>query len=252
MRRVAVGVVVLLVLGAAVNVGVAWWCALWSRVTWTPLAVSASSTRRWPKATIHDDGTHVTPFHCSGFGIDGEQVDEQQWTKRAHGLEFGVRVTGGTTSRATFRAGWPLRCLTWSRAHQEQWEREDGISRRPQWIESDGIVPPYSIMGRRLLPRPLVAPSGVVPLAPQVLLPVRPIWRAVVLNSLIYAGVLAAGSAGVWLIVRKGRHGLGRCGACGYPIGVSDVCPECGRPVRAQDGSHGLPREAESRSGRSG
>jgi hypothetical protein len=246
-RRWVLLATAILLLGAAANVGVAWWCALWSGVTWTPLAVSVSSTQRWPKPTIHDDGTRVMPFHCAGFGIDGEQIDEQQWVTRAHGFDCGARVTGGTASRAAFRAGWPLRCLEWSRAHQEQWERVDGTERRPRWMESDGIAAPYSILGRRLLPRPLVAPSGVMPIAPQVLLPVRPIWRAVVLNSLIYAGVLCASSAAIWLFVRKRRYGPGRCAACGYPVGLSDMCTECGRPVGAQGGSHGLPREEGSR-----
>jgi hypothetical protein len=62
----------------------------------------------------------------------------------------------------------------------------------------------------------------------QKLLPLRPIWPGFVINTLFYATILWV----MWFVSRKvkrtlrGRRGV--CQACSYPIGTSPVCTECG------------------------
>ena len=63
-------------------------------------------------------------------------------------------------------------------------------------------------------------------------LPLRPLWPGFAINTIFYATI-------VWLLFavpgrlrRWRRIKRGLCPACGYPIGFSDVCTECGVPLR--------------------
>ena len=62
-------------------------------------------------------------------------------------------------------------------------------------------------------------------------LPLRPMWPGFLVNSLLYGAILRLLVGGPLLLRRfiRGRHG--QCPACGYPVGVSAVCTECGRAV---------------------
>jgi hypothetical protein len=65
-------------------------------------------------------------------------------------------------------------------------------------------------------------------------LPLRPIWPGFAINTMFYAAIL-------WLLFaalhpggfvrRRIRARRGQCPACAYPVGASNVCTECGRPV---------------------
>jgi hypothetical protein len=60
-------------------------------------------------------------------------------------------------------------------------------------------------------------------------IPIMPIWSGFILDTLFWGALVAVvlrGPAwGRWWV----RHLRHRCPACGYPIGVSPVCTECGR-----------------------
>lgn len=59
-------------------------------------------------------------------------------------------------------------------------------------------------------------------------LPVLPIWPGFAVNTVLYAGGLALlsfSSATIRRAIRRRRH---CCPACGYPVGESPVCTECG------------------------
>lgn len=60
----------------------------------------------------------------------------------------------------------------------------------------------------------------------------RPLWIGFIANSIFYAAI-------AWLVIifpfvirRWLRARRGQCPACAYPIGASEVCTECGKPVR--------------------
>lgn len=62
-------------------------------------------------------------------------------------------------------------------------------------------------------------------------LPYMPIWFGLIVNTLIYAIVIVAI---MWMLIAlRSKMRLRRklCPNCKYPIGVSDVCTECGSPL---------------------
>jgi len=60
------------------------------------------------------------------------------------------------------------------------------------------------------------------------LLPFQPLWIGLVANTLIYASAVWLGTRGPLLLRRRLRRRDDRCVACGYPIGTSGRCTECG------------------------
>jgi hypothetical protein len=62
-------------------------------------------------------------------------------------------------------------------------------------------------------------------------LPLRPILSSFAGNSVGYAVVLWAlvlGPGTLRRFIRRRRH---LCPACGYPVGESELCSECGRAI---------------------
>jgi hypothetical protein len=62
-------------------------------------------------------------------------------------------------------------------------------------------------------------------------LPLRPVWPEFAINTIFYAAILWVLFAAPLAFRRRRRINRGCCGACGYPVGTSKVCTECGRPV---------------------
>jgi hypothetical protein len=62
-------------------------------------------------------------------------------------------------------------------------------------------------------------------------LPLHPLWPGFAVNTVFYAAVLWVMFAGPGWIRRRGRIRRGLCPACAYPVGTSQVCTECGKPV---------------------
>ena len=65
-----------------------------------------------------------------------------------------------------------------------------------------------------------------------VVLPLRPIWPGFAINTVFYAVVLWLLFAGPLVLRRRRRIRRGLCPKCAYPVGTSDVCTECGARVR--------------------
>jgi hypothetical protein len=62
-------------------------------------------------------------------------------------------------------------------------------------------------------------------------LPLRIIPVGFLVNSAFYAGVLWLVFAVPGVVRRRRRIRRGQCPACAYPVGSSGVCTECGKPV---------------------
>ncbi len=59
-------------------------------------------------------------------------------------------------------------------------------------------------------------------------LPLGPIWPGFAVNTLFYAAVLWLLIPGPFALRRLIRRQRGLCPKCGYPMGESSVCTECG------------------------
>ncbi|MCI0362901.1 MAG: hypothetical protein L0219_03415, partial [Phycisphaerales bacterium] len=62
-------------------------------------------------------------------------------------------------------------------------------------------------------------------------LPIKPIWPGFAINTILYAAILWLLFAAPGLVRRRRRIKHGLCPACAYPIGASETCTECGKPV---------------------
>jgi hypothetical protein len=65
-------------------------------------------------------------------------------------------------------------------------------------------------------------------------LPWHPIWPGFAINSIFYAAILWMLFALPFVVHRRRRIKRGLCPACAYPVGTSEVCTECGKPVPAR------------------
>jgi hypothetical protein len=61
--------------------------------------------------------------------------------------------------------------------------------------------------------------------------PERILWPGFVLNSLLYAALVALGLVGLGRLRARHRRRRGRCARCNYPVGSSTTCSECGAAV---------------------
>jgi hypothetical protein len=67
----------------------------------------------------------------------------------------------------------------------------------------------------------------------QRILPLRPLWPGFAINTLFYAGILWLLFGAPFALRRRSRIRRGLCPACAYPIGASAVCTECGATVQS-------------------
>jgi hypothetical protein len=62
--------------------------------------------------------------------------------------------------------------------------------------------------------------------------PFRPLWPGFAINTLFYAAILWLLFAAPFVLRRWRRVRRGLCPACGYPVGTSPVCTECGAELK--------------------
>ncbi len=213
---------ILLILGAGLllDLAIAWACAAWSPALWRGVspAPSMPPDRIDERGRWH--GTYTITSLARGPGV-------RAWSEATPGRTIEPGANGSNRrhegrERARFEAGWPLRSHAWTirstftvdaaaarvepiPARWGAWER--GV--RADWLP---LGDPFSLSARRL--------------------PLAPVWPGLAVNTLLYAGTvgLACWAPGAFRRERRRRCAL--CPNCAYPMGVSDVCTECGRPVR--------------------
>lgn len=110
-------------------------------------------------------------------------------------------------------AGWPFKCL---KGHSWLGMNKGTPTGTVFWSGNDG---------RGWFEVPAL---GYFKILPSRRLPIMPVWSGLVLNSLLFA-------VPFWVLIRlpsqmrrRLRRIRGRCPGCGYPVGTSDVCTECG------------------------
>lgn len=136
------------------------------------------------------------------------------------------RGIGPRTLSMEVDAGWPARSFWGGNI-----DRSPRGDIRHDWRWSDSPQPDLPTFCRSNCIWSIDVQRGLSPLIPNRLVPLKPIWPGFAVNTLFYATIL-------WLIFfapgairrmfRRRRH---QCPACGYPIGVSPMCTECGKPL---------------------
>jgi hypothetical protein len=204
---------VFLLLGAIVNVAVAWGCEMWCPsvdmvnvgVRFYPLPAG----ERWYRsAPVH----WPPPAERGHVNLVGRTATWTSITRERQGL---APSDVFHFSQLVIECGWPLRSL----------EYEHQVNQRP-----------YSIAIEKLADFGEV-PAWLRPIDERRRLPLRPIWPGFAINTLFYAAILWLLFAAPFALRRRRRIKRGLCPKCAYPVGDSAVCTEWGAPhtVRVLD-----------------
>ncbi len=206
MKRRLFKLVLFLLLGAVVNVAVAWTCAQGHTdyMNSEEHPPSLDDLRWWNERA--PQGFPLQPVGAAdsyGFGLTFALLWELEWE---------VHHTLGDNAMR-FRAGLPMRSMEQS-VWVERSKRlvvEQDLARIPLWWSSNDV-----------------------------LVPLRPLLLAFAVNSLFYAIVSASVLASIVALRRVIRRRRGRCIKCGYDLrgAEHEVCPECGaQPSRQRTGT---------------
>lgn len=209
--RLAAAVIICLLIGAAVNVLVAWSSCVrfpWVPPRWrTPPVLERAASEEWPARYSGAWGAPTRleksrTWNRVGYTATwyGKEVSE-------HGLIWNIRIVGAV------RAGAPFRSLMFS-----------------DELDRDILNPPPPPLPT--VPRTPVQDGWTVRTAwLRAIFPLRPIWPGFAFNTLIYA-VIAYGLSRLPLMARRWRRGRrNQCPTCGYSragLAGGAKCPECG------------------------
>ena len=195
MKRRLTKLVVFLLLGAVVNVAVAWGCAL--RELWNSLEGHEPTDYdiRWWDAHVPE-----------GFPAVPDEVGEQSAFGVSETFMFSERSSQPISPPSVAirrRAGLPMRSLEGS-----------------AWGD-------YRYGRRRVIEQ-----SQLKLLKDRERFPLRPIWPGFAINTVLYATILWLLTLASIASRRFDRRKRGRCINCGYDLrgasGGGGVCPECG------------------------
>ena len=232
-RRLLIAAVFLLA-GAVVNVAVAWGCAVWVDVGSPDWEYGSRYVSRWRHAEEADT--------ASVFA--GEQLSVRRW-KRAGATLISVErdrrdlgSRGGRTPEQLYPTWVDFKVSDQYTSgltnFYHRWLDGRGWPRLSMWYElevRDGTH--LQVTGIRggiqvSLPQRIYR---VHPLLHGTALPLLPIWPGFAVNTIFYATTLWLLACGLLAMRRLVRLKRGLCPACGYPMGKSSVCSECGKAL---------------------
>ncbi len=218
-------IILFLLLGAIVNVAVAWGCA----------ALNAEhldhyythSQLRMNRAAQENGGGYVDIVRRFGFERVLYDVMTRMKFSRLADLprfpEYEGRVWWdeaklNIVDGPQVAVGWPMFAFRASREMRfpNRWPGSNQYSARriiqPEWY---GALDLSAISGSSASRSPVV-------------LPYQPLPVGLATNTLLLGGITASVYYGFGFARRTLRVRAGRCPACGYPRGTSPVCTECG------------------------
>ena len=221
MRRRTIRIALLLLAGAAMNVAVAWGGMVTTVSRGQVTARPATPGERWWVSVPTD--WPATPRTVLEPDASADLVLQQMRS---------------VASRLLFRA---------SHASQRAWDPHTGagasrsfhlsrlrcgspmlsLQMRVGWVDSGVAARPIRL---RQFDGAFHTP-GFGRYIPPLVLPVRPVWPGFAVNTLCYAALLGIVLAIPGMVRTAVRRRRGQCIHCGYPIGVSEVCTECGKIV---------------------
>ncbi len=193
MKRCLTKLVVFLLLGAIVNVAVAWGCAKWSNwletIIWLETPVTMSSPAAWQLDNVPKSWPDKPAYAATG-GNGWKLLTDQVWT-----LDDKVFML------SEMRFGVPAKSFAYYRLLAQ--------SSSTYWSE-------YRYANQRF--------GGNYPL------PLHPIWPGFAIDTIFYAALTWILWSSPFAARRMIRRRRGHCIKCGYDLrgDFSAGCPECG------------------------
>ena len=210
-------VIVFLLLGAIVNVAVAWGLARWAVPTNGRELTPTESERCFgSRGMIYRILTINPGLERQGVGFRSLFVVGQGELRTRDGSH-----PPSDLMLYAFESGWPCN------SQAAEWRWIGPINSPLTRTLQGGLVTPLTDLPSSRLPW--------VTLNLPFVLPWRPIWPGFAINTLFYAVVLWGLLAAPFALRRRRRIKRGLCAKCAYPVGTSDVCTECGQPVQPKE-----------------
>lgn len=219
MKRRVLTFVVFVLIGSMISVTVGWVCALWApgsgqvgtTVTGAPEASQQwyESNKPWNLDQSFAGVLEETSAEYVGLGWRQRRLWEPSMDVPQGPMPIGLWRRPKVASAFRTYCGWPLYCL-----YGEQWTRYIDRGERSETIYRYASALPVE--------------SGMVARESARILPLRPIWLGFVIDTAFFGGILWLATRGPFVLRRVIRRRCGRCPGCGYPVGTSAVCTECG------------------------
>ena len=200
MKRTGIRLANFLLLGAIINVAVAWGCAIWLIPGYASFVDDASDALLWwPRNAPQHFPTRATEVRGgSSFGTDYVMI--MALNAERHAFDH---------LAYRWQYGWPARSL-----EQSIWR--DLVTGESLAKNSVGLN-----WGNASTDR----------------LPQKPIWPGFAINTVFYAAIVWVLFAVPGYVKRRRRIKRGLCPTCAYPVGASEKCSECGAAVKPQRGA---------------
>ena len=236
-----------LLLGAIINIAVAWGCVLNdpsspSPKHWNEVSVSDDEWRDWrwltftsktafgrARARCHFHGKDARVRGGFGYRVPQPALEASVASWSLPTLPCPADDTTAMYDRIVDMSGWP--CLALRSSWESKLANPDSVNDW-LWRANGKIACPFGI---KLSDRP--EPGSFDQASPRIL-PLRPIWPGFAINTVFYVATLwllfAAPFRMHRVIRRRLRIKRGVCPACAYPIGNSPVCTECGAAVQTR------------------
>jgi hypothetical protein len=196
MKRWTIRIFVFLLLGAIVNVAVAWGVVFRYRTPAERFFSASEATAIWDRLPL--------PWQIAGDAW-GREKRQPGWRLQSIGRPANVGPNDAAGAEVLL-SGWPCASM---RAIDAYW--------KGQYFSEGCWEPPDSW-----------------PLPHVYVLPTKAIWPGFAINTVFYAAVLWLLFAGPFVLRRWGRIRRGLCPKCGYDLrgggAATDakICPECG------------------------
>ena len=221
MKRRLLQIIVLLVLGAIVNVAVAWGCA----------AVRSTKFVSVDHVNYHFDQSSLQWYMLR---LECRSNDRLVWSVSPSDLEsYGRHIHLPSRDQSDFAPAWSA-----TRWYEAPTETDDG------WVQIEMLVgwPSRSLYSWTLYSTPWESTGIIVDANDQNtsllrVIPLTPRWPGFAINTIFYAAMLWVVFFVSGMVKRRVRRRRGLCPACAYPIGTSAVCTECGAAVPAAPSS---------------